>query len=160
MFYRLTIAKRIVAACGIALVALSCVQQTHALCIVTGCQPQTASEAAAKCDCCDEPSHCQRDCRPADHYAMGADVASSCCADQHAPACPSPGQCVCCQQLPTPAQSSPVDAGSLLAAIDSVYCDSTPTIIDDAASGWNVADSPIAFERSIDVCARLCRLLV
>ena len=160
MFYRLTIAKRIVAACGIALVALSCVQQTHALCRVTGCQPLATSEAAAKCDCCEKPSHCQHDGEPADHHAMGADVASNCCANQHSPTCPSPGQCVCCQQLPTPTQSSPVDAGSLLAAIDCVCCDSTPTFLNDAGSSWNVADSPIAPERSIDVCARLCRLLV
>jgi hypothetical protein len=160
VFYRLTIAKRIVAACGIALVALGCVQQTHALCRVTGCQPQASAEEAATCDCCEEPAHCQHDGESADHHANGADATSSCCADQQAPACPAPGQCVCCQQLPTPTQSSPVDAGSLLAAADCICCDSTPTVITDVASGWNTADTPIAHERSIDLCARLCRLLV
>ncbi len=160
MFYRLTIAKRIVAACGIALVALGCVQQTHALCRVTGCQPQATAEETATCDCCDEAAHCQHDGEPADRHATDGAVASSCCSNQHTPACPSSGQCVCCQQLPTPTQSSPVDAGSLLAAIDCVCCDSTPTIINDAATGWNAVASPIAHERSIDVCARLCRLLV
>lgn len=160
MFYRLTIAKRIVAACGIALVALSCVQQTHALCRMTGCQPQASAEETAKCDCCEEPLHCQHDGEPADHHTAGAGIVSNCCANQHTPACPSPGECVCCQQPPTPTQSSPVDAGSLLAAIDCVCCDSTPAIIDAAASGWTIADAPIAPERSIDVCARLCRLLV
>lgn len=160
MFYRLTIAKRIVAACGIALVVLSCVQQTHALCRMTGCQPRATAEEMATCDCCDKPLQCQHDGEPADHHATDSGVAANVCADQHTPACPSPGHCVCCQQLPTPTQSSPVDAGSLLAALDCFCCDSTPTILDDAASGWSTADSPIAHERSIDLCARLCRLLV
>ena len=33
--------------------ALGCVQQTHALCRVTGCQPQATAEETAGCDCCD-----------------------------------------------------------------------------------------------------------
>jgi hypothetical protein len=160
VFYRLTIAKRIVAACGIALVILSCVQQTHALCRVTGCRPQATAGVTATCDCCEEPAHCQHDCDPADHHPTGVDAVSSCCTNQHAPACPSPNECACCRQLPTPTQSSPVDAGSLLAAIDCICCDSTPTVIADVASSWNTADTPIAHERSIDLCARLCRLLV
>lgn len=160
VFYRLNIAKRIVAACGIALVMLSCLQQTHALCQLTGCRSLESSEHRADCGKCPAQPKCKHSCaRPVEKPA-GSYLASHCDNGSHDRSCPTPGKCMCCQAPPTPSQSSPVDAESLTtASLTYSNWGSVTTSVDLAAVGWDTSTSRISPERSIETCVRLCRFL-
>lgn len=160
MFYRLTTAKRVVAVCGMALTVLSCAQQSHAFCRLTGCQPSATSEVSAKCCHCCPQAKSQHLCDQTDENSPAAGLASICGRGHHAPSCPSPGDRVCCQNLPTPSQSTPTDTEFLTTAAMDCTCSVAATTSDIAAVRCDAARSRVAPERSIETCVRLCRMLV
>jgi hypothetical protein len=160
VFYRLTIAKRVAAVCGIALTVLNCMQQTHAICQLTGCKPQNASEVRSSCCKSAAASTCVHSCHRVDEKPTGADHASIGEQGSHGPTCPSPENCVCCQAPPTPSQSSPVDAEFVTMASSSCNCCCSALMsVDVAAVGCDATTSRFAPERSIETCIRLCRFL-
>lgn len=162
MFHRLSITKRIVAACGIALTMLGSLQHAHVFCQMTGCSRQIAAEGSASC--CQRAAKakatCRNLCSPNIEQSAGVHITASCGAGSHGPACPSPGNCVCCQEPPTLSQTSPVDVEALAtASADCGYWLTVMNVVDAAAFAWQASASQLDPDGSLDTCVRLCRFL-
>lgn len=160
MFHRSVITKRVIALCGVWLTLVSCMQQTHAFCGLSGCLPtqeeQLMDECCHECDAVKKCSHfkncdctAQADLKPSS--PKGADSQ---------PAQPCDEGCWCCQP-PSPQQApAPLDAVSIT-QLSAISCDSIPAIVslDVVVGAWATTLSESSPQRAIDTCVRLCRFL-
>jgi len=161
MSWQLHKLKRLIAACGVALMLLDSGQQVHALCQLTGCQPRC--EAQANDDCCQHTGQksCQRRARPTNHGPALLAVHSCCQHSSHAPRCPAPENCVCCQSSPVALQSAVTVTPS---DVDLCYAVHQ---LDDLTASFSASDSCWVASRNckrdthaLATCVRLCRFLV
>jgi hypothetical protein len=161
MYWRLHKLKRFIAACGVALMLLECVQQAHALCQLTGCQPKCEAEAGA--DCCQHSGKqsCQRNHRRA-NQSPGLRMVRACC--QHSapsPACPNSENCVCCQAapvgLPVSITAAPSDVDLCHAHVQLSPAVASGSLTRPARASLYVDASTAD---SLATCVRLCRFLV
>lgn len=160
VFYHFSTVKRFVAVCGIALTLLSCLQQAHALCQLTGCKPQTTTQGRSCCCKCSARLASKCACAGIAEKPTSDRIATTCPHCSHGPSCPARGNCSCCQSIPTPNLISPLDVElATIASASCAYWASVVTGVDFLTGGCDTASAGLSAERSIETCVRLCRFL-
>lgn len=164
VFYRCKKLKRLIAACGLALMLINSGQQTHAFCHLTDCVASASESEGGETKCCQ--SRARNSCQHSEKGQVGSAEACSTdspriVAEQHGHDCPNPNSCWCCQ--PTPPQQAP----SLIEADTVVDVLATSIAPYAAIDDLGVTSSEISqsiqspsIERAFEVCVRLCRFLV
>ena len=159
MFYRSPFAKRVIAALGVLLTAISCMQQTHAICGLWGCIRLVPDKHVAEI-CC-------HGCRCTETFAQSEKcnfepqgARDHCLTDaggQPGKSCPP--NCSC-RQAPTPHQA-PSSGDGDLAPQPSKFCRISPIVaLLDSTAYFRVSGiNDLTAQRAIDACARLCRFL-
>lgn len=159
MFFRRTIAKRLLAQCGVCLTLAASLQQTGSLCNLASCTCfSMATHVAVEVS---EESHTacsHQHGRHSHHTAARHD------SDHHGDSAshggwPCEHDCWCCQPPAPQQQPAPLDADALTqpAATAATLAIVAPALA--FASSPPATGAATAPERAIDACARLCRFL-
>ena len=164
VFYRCQKMKRLVAACGLALMLINSGQQTHAFCQITDCTTSAAESDGGDAKCCQ--SCARKSCQHSEECQVSP--AEACLTDspvivaeQPGHDCPNPNSCWCCQPTPPQQAPSPDEADTV---VDVLATSIAPhaTIVDLGVSPSEISQSieNPSVERAFEVCVRLCRFLV
>lgn len=164
VFYRCQKLKRLVAACGLALMLINSGHQTHAFCQLTECADSAVASDSANGKCCQ--SRVRKSCQHSKHQeTVSAETrqatAPSLVSEQHRHDCPNPNSCWCCQ--PTPPQQAPssVEADTVVDVLATTIAPHA-VIVDLGVTSSEISQSieNPSVERAFEVCVRLCRFLV
>lgn len=164
VFYRCQKMKRLVAACGLALMLINSGQQTHAFCQLTDCADSALESNGGETKCCQ--SRTRKSCQHSEKGQVNS--AEACSTDspkivgeQHGHDCPNPDSCWCCQPTPPQQAPSPVEADTV---VDVLATSIAPhaAIVDLGVTSSEISQSieNPSVERAFEVCVRLCRFLV
>lgn len=158
MFHRSHLSTRLVAALGLALLAINGAQECRALCLLTNCHA-----AASESEETSRPRACGKCCKKVKPAAASpqqtvAHAQSNLSHDSQP--CPGDEPCVCCDS-PAPTQSSsPVDSQEVL---DAMPLDGNLTAVVQYLNRHServshTHESDIA--RTVSVCVELCRFAI
>ncbi len=164
VFYRCQKMKRLVAACGLALMLINSGQQTHAFCQITDCTTSAAESDGGDAKCCQ--SCARKSCQHSEERQVNRAETSPIdslivVAEQHGHDCPNPNSCWCCQPTPPQQAPSPIEADTVVDVL--VTCIAPHAVIVDLGATRAEISQSIenpSVERAFEVCVRLCRFLV
>jgi hypothetical protein len=156
--------KRLVAACGLALMLINSGQQTHAFCHLTDCADSASESKGGETKCCQ--SRARKSCQHSEKYQVGStrDCSTNSpkiVGEQHGHDCPNPNSCWCCQPTPPQQAPSPIEADTVVDVL--VTCIAPHAVIVDLGATRAEISQSIenpSVERAFEVCVRLCRFLV
>jgi hypothetical protein len=161
--------KRVIAVCGVWLTFVSCMQQTHAWCAMSGCQSANKhTEVRTACSCIAKRK-CRASCgsghgrRPDDAggTSVNQNAGRAAYANLHdAPSKPCRREGACCVP-PSPQQApTPLDADFLTQPVAAEFVCQPSAPLRDALGAECSGSAEWTPLRAIDACVRLCRFLV
>lgn len=164
VFYRCQTMKRLIAACGLALMLINSGQQTHAFCQLAECADAVVQSHGVDSKCCQ--IRARKSCQHSEETRVSRTEACpsdtpSIAAERHGRDCPNPTSCWCCQPTSPQQAPSPVDADMVVDVL--ATCVAPHAAIVDLGVDSSVISQSIenpSAERAFEVCVRLCRFLV